>query len=62
MLTDPSTKDTLDKLAGPNGVRYRGVPLYMHIHVHVHVHVHVVESMVTKCTLCVMDISRLIWK
>ncbi len=45
MLSDPSTKDTSikrSKFAGPNGVRYRGVPLYkqllhkdqMHVHVH----------------------------
>ena len=33
MLNDPSTKDTSikkEKFAGPNGVKYRRVPLYMH--------------------------------
>ncbi len=33
MLNDPSTKDTSikrSKFAGPNGVRYREVPLYMY--------------------------------
>ncbi len=31
MLNDPSTNDASDKFAGPNGVCYRVVPLYMFI-------------------------------